>query len=88
MKLQLIPGVLIVTLPQGVIEVRGKPGYETSAYDSGDTLHKFLDELDPPSVAVLMTGVEYHPNRKNPRTGQTIDAINRLVQRTDAEACS
>lgn len=76
MRLQLIPGVLIITEANGWrTEVRGKPGYEGRDYDCDDTLHQLLDRLDPPSVAVLMTGVEYHPNRKNPRTQETFVVI-------------
>ena len=81
MKLQLIPGVLIITTQDNsVIEVRGKPGYEGRDYDPGDALHQLLDRLDPPSVAVLMTGVEYHPNRKNPRTKVSFDVLEDFIR--------
>lgn len=70
--------VLIVWHRNHKIEVRGAPNYTREGYDPADPLHALLDALDAPSVAVLMTGVIYYPNFKNPRTQQSAAPLMRL----------
>lgn len=62
------------------VQVRGAPHYATHGYDPGDPLHQLLDRLDPPSVAVLMTGVEYTLNLRNPRSVDSLPALDQLME--------
>lgn len=55
------------------IEIRGKPNYETNGYDPEDRLHRFLDKLDPATVAALMAGDVKFLNPNNSRTTPSID---------------
>jgi ribosomal protein S18 acetylase RimI-like enzyme len=55
------------------IEIRGKPHYETHGHDENDPLHKFLDKLDPATVAALMAGDVKFLNPNNSRTTPSID---------------
>lgn len=54
------------------VEIRGKPNYETS-YDPNDRLHKFLDKLDAPTVAALMSGDTKFLSPNNSRTTPSIN---------------
>jgi len=62
------------------IEVRGKSNYETSGYDKKDSLHQFLDKLDPATVAKLMDGSEVYLNPNNRRTTPAIKQAEKLFE--------
>ena len=69
------------TNQRGHVEVRGKKGYETK-HNKRDKLHKFLDQLDGPTVSTLLgTEDEITLNPKNPDRKQTIKVVNDLIQK-------
>ena len=71
------------TNQRGHVEVRGKKGYETK-HNKRDKLHKFLDQLDGPTVSTLLgTEDEITLNPKNPDRKQTIKVVNDLVQKNE-----
>ena len=71
------------TNQRGHIEVRGKKGYETK-HNKRDKLHKFLDQLDGPTVSTLLgTEDEITLNPKNPDRKQTIKVVNDLIQKNE-----
>ena len=71
------------TNQRGHVEVRGKKGYETK-HNKRDKLHKFLDQLDGPTVSTLLgTEDEITLNPKNPDRKQTIKVVNDLIQKNE-----
>ena len=71
------------TNQRGHVEVRGKKGYETK-HNKRDKLHKFLDQLDGPTVSTLLgTEGEITLNPKNPDRKQTIKVVNDLIQKNE-----
>ena len=71
------------TNQRGHIEVRGKKGYETK-HNKRDKLHKFLDQLDGPTVSTLLgTEDEITLNPKNPDRKKTIKVVNDLIQKNE-----
>ena len=71
------------TNQRGHVEVRGKKGYETK-HNKRDKLHKFLDQLDGPTVSTLLGTVdEITLNPKNPDRKQTIKVVNDLIQKNE-----
>ena len=62
------------------IEVRGKKGYETK-HDNRDSLHRFLDKLDPATISNLFAGEKISVNPKNPRSAPSIAAIEELFRK-------
>ena len=73
------------TNQRGHVEVRGKKGYETK-HNKRDRLHKFLDQLDGPTVSTLLgTEDEITLNPKNPDRKQTIKVVNDLIQKNEVK---
>ena len=72
--------VVIMRRDKARVEVRGKPHYATHGHDANDTLHQFLDAIDPATVSSLFTYELVRLNPTSSRSWPTFDVCDTLFQ--------